>query len=154
MKAKNLLKKDIYTKFDNEREPLYLETDASGAGLGIRLLRVKDGMTFARDRTSENAILITMVFANKSTSSPETHYSNIEREVLGILHSLHKFHYHCFAREVQITMDHKPLKVIFKKDIATLSQGMKCILLKRHQYKIKILYKQGPDLFIADWLSR
>ena len=61
------------------------------------------------------------------------------------------FHHYCFAREVLIT-DHKPLVAIFKKDVATLSQCIQCILLKIHQYKIQILYKSGPDIFIADWL--
>ena len=43
---------------------------------------------------------------------------------------------------------------IFKKDVATLSQGLQQILLRIHQYRVKIIYKPGPDLFIADWLSR
>ena len=37
--------------------------------------------------------------------------------------------------------------------IATPSQGRKCLLLRIHQYRIKMLYKHWPDLFIADWLS-
>ena len=51
-------------------------------------------------------------------------------------------------------MDHKPLVEIFEKDIATLSQQIQCIPLKIHQYRVRILYKLGPEIFIADWLSR
>ena len=51
-------------------------------------------------------------------------------------------------------MDHKPLVSMFKKDVATLSQRMQCILLKIHQYRVQIMYKPGQDIFIADWLSR
>ena len=40
---------------------------------------------------------------------------------------------------------------MFKKDVATLSQ---CILLKIHQYRVQIIYKPGPEIFIADWLLR
>ena len=40
-----------------------------------------------------------------------------------------------------------------KKDIATLSQHIQCILLKIHQYRVQIIYKPGPEIFIADWLS-
>ena len=27
-------------------------------------------------------------------------------------------------------------------------------MLKFHQYRVQIIYKPGPDIFIADWLSR
>ena len=39
-----------------------------------------------------------------------------------MLHGLEKFCHYCFAREVSIITDHKPLVAIFKKDYATLSQ--------------------------------
>ena len=52
------------------------------------------------------------------------------------------------------TTDHKPLVAMFKKDMATLSQHIQCIMLKIHQYRVQILNKPGPEIFIADWLSR
>ena len=84
----------------------------------------------------------------------EQRYSNIEHEALGILHGLEKFHHYCFGREVLIITDHKPLVSMFKKDVATLSQHRQCILLKIHQYRVQIIYKPGPEIFIADWLLR
>ena len=68
------------------------------------------------------------------------------------MHGLERFHHYCFAREVSIITDHKPLVAIFKKDVATLSQQIQCILLRIHQYQVRIIYK--PGLFIADWLSQ
>ena len=53
-------------------------------------------------KTSDNSILRPITFANKSLSSAERRYSNIEREALGILHGLKKFHHYCFVREVSI----------------------------------------------------
>ena len=41
-----------------------------------------------------------------------------------------------------------------KKDMATLWQCIQYIMLKIHQYRVQILYKPGPEIFIADWLSR
>ena len=79
-------------------------------------------------------------------------HSNTEREALGILHGLEKFHHYCFTREVHIIINHKPLVSIFKKDVAILSQCIQQILLKIHYYTIQILYKLGPEIFIADWL--
>ena len=43
---------------------------------------------------------------------------------------------------------------MLKKDVATLSQHIQCILLKIHQYRVQIIYKPGPEILIADWLSR
>ena len=43
---------------------------------------------------------------------------------------------------------------MFQKDVATLSQCIQHIMLKIHQYRVQILYKPGPEIFIADWLSR
>ena len=53
-----------------------------------------------------------------------------------------------------VITDHKLLVSIFKKDVATLSQRIQHILLKIHQYRVLVIYKPGPDIFIADWLSR
>ena len=84
----------------------------------------------------------------------ERRYSNIKCEALGILHVLEKSHHYCFSREVHVIMDHKPLVSMFKKDVATLAQCIQHILLKIHQYRVQIIYKPGPEIFIADWLSR
>ena len=35
-----------------------------------------------------------------------------------------------------------------------LSQCIQHILLKIHQYRVRILYKPGPETFVADWLSQ
>ena len=50
--------------------------------------------------------------------------SNIEREALGILHSLKKFHHYCLTREGRLITDHKPLVTILTKDVVTLSQRL------------------------------
>ena len=103
--------------------------------------------------TPNNNILQPIVFASKSISSAKKRYSNIEKEELGILHGLEKLHHYCLVTQVSIITDHKPLLPIFKKDIATLFQRLQWILLRMHQYRVKI-YKPGSDLFMADWLSR
>ena len=50
--------------------------------------------------------------------------------------------------------DCKLLVVIFNKDDASLSHRPQRIVLRLHQYSIRILLKSGPQLFITDWLSR
>ena len=133
---------------------LYLKTDVSGIGLGTALLQLRDNMGCQKDTAPDNPILHPIAFASKSLTGAEQRYSNIKCEALGILHGLEIFHHYCFGREVLVITDHKLLISIFKKDVATLSQWIQCILLKIHQYRVQIIYKPIPDIFIADWLSR
>ena len=100
----------------------------------------------------DNTILHPIAFASKSLMGTGHRYSNLEREALGILHWLKTFHHYCLAREVHIITDHKLLVAIFKKGVAMLSQCIQCILLKMHQYRVQILYKPRPEIFIADRL--
>ena len=59
---------------------------------------------------------------SKSLSGVEKGYSNIQRDALGILYRLKKFHHYFFAIEVSIITDNKLPVAIFKKDVATLSK--------------------------------
>ena len=131
-RTKSLIKADVCMKFYDEIEPLYLETDASGRGCGATLLQMNDGITCPKETASDSIILRPITFASKSLTSAEGRYSNIEREALGILHGLKKIHHYCFAREVSITTDHKPLVSIFKKDVVTLSQQINRVLRSSH----------------------
>ena len=141
-------------KFYNERKPMYLETDVSRIGLSAALLQTRDGMTCPRDKAPNNTILKTIAFACINLTITEWRYSSIRKEALCILDGLVRFHYYCFAREVSKITNHKPLVTIFKKDVATLSQRIQCILLRIYQFQVRIMYKPGPELFITDWLSR
>ena len=152
-KAKLLIKSYMCMKFYDDTEPLYLETDVFRVGLGAALLQTWEGTTCQKDTVPDNTILHPIAFASKCLTGAEHRYSNIERKALGILHGLKKFHHYCFASEVHVITDHKSLVSIFKKDVATLSQCIQHILLKIHQYRVQILYKPGPEIFIVDWLS-
>ena len=90
----------------------------------------------------------------KVLTGAEQRYSNIECEVLGILHGLEKFYHYCFGQEVLVITDHKPLVAMFRKEVATLLQHIQHIMLKIHQYRVQILYKPGPETFIVYWLLR
>ena len=153
-KAKSLIKAEMCMKFYDVTKLLYLETDTSGISLGAALLQLMDNMNCPKDTAPDNTILCPIAFVSKSLTGAEQRYSNIECKALGILHGLERFHHYCFGSEVLVITDHKLLVSIFKKDVATLSQRNQHILLKIHQYRAQIIYKPGPDIFIADWLLR
>ena len=150
-KAKLLIKVEMCMKFYVDTKPLYFETDTSGIGLGAALLQHRDNTVCQKGTVPDNTILQPITFASKSLMGAKWRYSNIECKALAILHGLEKFHHYCFGREVLVITDHKLLVSMFKKDMATLSQ---CILLKIHQYRVQIIYKPGPEIFIVDWLLR
>ena len=100
-------------KFYDDTKPLYLETDTSRVGLGVALLQMHEGTACQKDVAPNNATLHPIVFAGKSLTAAEHRYSNVEREALSILHGLKKFHHYCFAREVLVITNHKPLGAIF-----------------------------------------
>ena len=107
-------------KFYDDTKPLYLKTDASRIGLGAALLQTHEGTTCQKDMVPDNTVLYPIVFASKSLTGTEHRYSNIEREVLGILHGLKNFHHYCFVREGHVITSHKPLVAVFKNDMAML----------------------------------
>ena len=65
-KTKSLIKADVCMKFYNETKPLYLETDASGIGLGTTLLQTRDDTTCLKDIGLDNTILRPITFASKA----------------------------------------------------------------------------------------
>ena len=152
-RAKFLVKEDACMKYYDVWKPLHLETDASGVGLGVTLLQVMDNLNCRNDEAQDNAMLQPTAFVWKSLSSVAWWYSNIEREALRNLHVLVKFYHYSFACEVHIITDHKSLVSIMGKDVAILSQCLQHIILHIHQYRVHIIYKPGPEIFIADWVS-
>ena len=108
-------------KFYDMAKTLCLETSASGISLGAGLFQVRDVMNCRHNETPDKTLLCPVAFASKSLSSAKWHYSSIECEGLRILPGLDKFN-HCFAREVYVITNHKPLVAILSKDVSTLSE--------------------------------
>ena len=144
--AKKIIKKDACMKFYDASRPLYLETDA----LGARLLQVREGMNCWYGEVPENTVLHSIDLTRKSLLSAERHYNNTYGDGLGILHGLDKVHHYFFAKEVFMITEHKPLGTIINQDVAMPSKHLQHITLCIHQYRVCILYKSGPELYIAD----
>ena len=70
-KAKSLIKAEVCMKFDDDTKPLYLETDASGVGLGAALLQLCDDTACQRDVAPDNTSLRLIAFASKGLTGAE-----------------------------------------------------------------------------------
>ena len=84
----------------------------------------------------------------------ECRYSNIERELLGVVFGLERLHHDTFGKPITVETDHQPLTSIWKKTIETSSPRLQRLLLRLAQYDVQIKYLRGKENVIADGLSR
>ena len=76
-KAKSLIKVEMCRKFYDDTKRLYLETDASGVGLGAALLQLSDNTNCPKDTALDNTILCPIAIVSKSLLSEGTATSNM-----------------------------------------------------------------------------
>ena len=65
-----------------------MKLDASGKGIGIALVQSEE---------NEKNSLHPIAYGSKTLTSAETRYVNIERELLGVVGALEKFHYFTYC---------------------------------------------------------
>ena len=95
-----------------------------------------------------------MAFASKSQTETESRYSNIEREIVGIVFGLERFHQYVYGRHLEVHTDNKPLESIYTKHLFAAPPRMARMLLRIQQYDVSIKYFPGNDIKLADALPR
>ena len=95
-----------------------------------------------------------VAYGSKTLTSAETRYANIERELLGVVGALEKFHYFTFGRPVVILTDHKPLIAISKKALINAPPRLQRLLLRMNNYNVSLTWIPGKEMIFADHLSR
>jgi hypothetical protein len=124
--------------FDFNKE-IIIQSDASKDGLGCCLLQ-------------DNCVI---AFASRSLTKTEYNYSMIEKEMLGIVFAVKKFHQYIYGhKNVVIYTDHKPLVTIVKKEIFKNTNRLQRMQLKLLKYSLNIKYLPGKEMLVADMLSR
>ena len=137
-RLKALLQSAPTLKYFDPADSAWIQTDSSSKGLGSCLLQ--------RGRP--------IAFASRALTDAECNYSQIEKELLSIVFACEKFSQYIYGRLTVVQSDHKPLEAIYKKQISATTPRLQRMLLRLMKYSLRIEYLPGPQMFIADTLSR
>ena len=91
-------------------------------------------------------------YVSRALSETEQKYSVTEKEALGLVFCIDKWHVYLYHTEFDVIVDHNPLKFIFKTRTRA-SPRIERWQMKLQSYRFNIMYKQGSDN-IADFMSR
>ena len=95
-----------------------------------------------------------ITYASRTLTSAEQRYSQIEKELLTLVFGLEHNHYYTYGRRVTLWTDHKPLVSIASKPLVSAPKRLQRLMLRLQHYDVKIRYKPGKEMFVADTLSR
>ena len=129
-------------RYYDRTKPVKVQADASLRGLGACLIQEHQG----EDQP--------IAFASKSLTDAETRYANIEREFLAIVFACQRFSTYLLRRSFIIESDNEPLEMIAMKNLANTPPHLQRMLLKLQRYDVTIKYRPGPQMQLADALSR
>ena len=118
-------------------QPIVLECDASGNGVGGTLLQNGQPIVF---------ILQALINAQKR-------YSNIERELLAMVVIIERLHHYVFGWHFTVHIDHSPLGNLFEKCLNDTSSRLQCLLLHLTQYQMQVKYVRHKCIPIVDCMS-
>ena len=94
-------------------------------------------------------------YASRALTKTEQNYQNLEREALGTIWGMKKFHYFLYGKEFTLETDQKPLVSIYKKHMINISPRVERQMVRSFPYlPFKLVYKKGKDIPVADALSR
>ena len=137
--AKNLVTVQPVLKFYDVKQEVTLQCDSSEKALGTTLMQ--NGQPVA--------------FASRALSKTEQAYAQIEKELLAIVFGCERFSQYLIGKEaINVESDHKPLEVIFRKSLLSAPRRLQRMLLRLQRYNLKVTYKRGAEMYIADLLSR
>ena len=125
-------------RYFNSNEPVEGQGDASANGIGFVLMQNGQPVSYS----------------SRALTKSERNYSQIEKELLAQVFGVERNHQYVYGRKVVLWSDHKPLEIISKKPLSTAPKRLQRLLLRLQQYAVEIRYKPGPEMFLADTLSR
>ena len=110
-------------------------------------------MALIQSEENERNSLYPIAYGSKTLTPAETRYANIERELLGVVGALEKFHYFTFGQPATILTGHKPLIAIAKKALVNAPPRLQRLLLRLNNYNATLLWIPGKKMVFVDHLS-
>ena len=138
MEIKRAVTRTPVLKYFNPSEPTEGQGDASANALGFALLQGGQPVTYA----------------SRALTPAEQRYAQIKKELLARVFGLEHNHQYVYGRHVVLWTDHKPLVSIHKKPLASAPKHLQRLLLCLQQYDVEFRYQPGPEMHLADTLSR
>ena len=94
-------------------------------------------------------------YASRALTKTEQNYQNLEREALGTIWGMEKFHCFLYGKEFTLETDQKPLVSIYKKHMVDISPRVQRLIVRSFPYlPFKVMYKKETDIPVADALSQ
>ena len=125
-------------RYFNSAEPVEGQGDASSSGIGFVLMQNGQPVSYS----------------SRALTASEKNYSQIEKELLAQVLGVERNHHFVYGGRFVLWSDHKPLETICKKPLASAPKRLQRLLLRLQQYDVEIRYKPGPEMYLADTLSR
>ncbi|XP_057184972.1 uncharacterized protein K02A2.6-like [Triplophysa rosa] len=142
-RLKTLLTTEPVLTFFDPTKRIKISTDASKDGLGAVLLQ------------AEGENWRPVVYASRTMTSAECRYAQIEKECLGLVYGVEKFHSYVYGLPTFVAeTDHKPLIAIIKKNLNEMSPRIQRLMMKLQRYDFDLIYTPGKYIVLADALSR
>ena len=123
--------------------PTAISCDASPFGLGA-ILWQKSGQ----------GQWLPVTCASRSLADAETRYSQLEREMLGVVFALNRFRQYVLGRHVEVHTDHKPLIPIVCKPFDEVPPRLQRWLVALMPFSYSLSHVPGKQLLCVDALSR
>ena len=124
--------------FYDVNKPVEMQCNASKDGLGAVLIQAERPVAYS----------------SRSLTDTEKRYAQIQKEMLSIVHTATTFHCYIFGKEPVVYNVLKPLEMIFWKPLASAPMRLQKMLLRLQWYKLKVCYRKGKNMTVADALSR
>lgn len=146
VKCKDLLTSDQVLAHYDPSLPLTLACDASAYGIGAVI-----------QHTMSNGEERPIAYASRTLPPAEKIYSQIDKENLGLIYGVKKFHQYLWGRHFTLVTDHRPLLTLFceHKSLPTLAAARIqrwAIILSAYSYNF--VYHKSEEHSNADGLSR
>ena len=113
-----------------------VECDALGHGIGAVLMQEGKPLSF-ESRQLKGKNLVKPIY---------------EKEMLAILHEIHKWFSYLIGRHIKVKIDHDSLKYFLEQKLS-LEEQQKWVT-NMLVYDFEIIYKKGKDNVVEDALSR